>query len=140
MATAVFDASVAVKWFVPDTLSDAADKARALFTPVAPWLLVAEAANAFWTYVRAERMAPEDAVRATRALPDIIEIDADLRHVAAATALAAPLEHSVYDMIYVALARDTGAPLVTADARLAAALARASIDLEVIELSSLRGA
>ena len=56
----VADASVAVKWFVKQ---DGWEEARALSKPprevIAPELVLAEIASAFWKYVRVNQLAKE---------------------------------------------------------------------------------
>ncbi len=69
-------------------------------------------------------------------LPRLFEVLTSLHRLAdSAAELCIILNHPVYDCFYLALARSEGAPLVTADKRLAAA-AKALPDVEVRLLQS----
>ena len=60
--SAVFDASVVVKWFVDDPLADAAHAARQTFRPaVAPDIMIIELANALRRYVVQRELSPDSA-------------------------------------------------------------------------------
>ena len=116
----VVDASVVVKWLVTEEFSDEA--ARLLnggSTLVAPELVFAEAANALWAMRRRGDIAPTDmaeAVDALKAAP--ITIPSSMpRLMASASRLAADIDHPVHDCFYLALAIQTGYPVVTADER-----------------------
>ncbi len=128
----VVDASVAVKWFVKQ---DSWEAARALGGPsvelIAPELVLAEIASAFWKYVRVNQLAAETAgamlAQAPSAFARIVSLQELLP---AAFQLSLSIQHPVYDCFYLALARRESAPLVTADKRLAAA-AQSLPDVEV---------
>lgn len=124
-ALAVLDASVAVRWVVPERGSDEA--AVLLGRPVgwlAPWLMLTEAAGA----LRRKTAGGEvDATLAAQALDILVDgAEGGLLHiaddetlVASALLLAISLKHRVPDCMYLALAEREGAALATADARLA---------------------
>lgn len=124
----VVDASVAVKWFIEQ---DQSHEARTLAGPesvlIAPELVLAEIANALWKYVRVGKLSVEDAhlmlARAPIAFTRLAPLS-DL--IGEAFALAASIDHPVYDCCYIALARREAAPLVTADKRLAQAAQQVS--------------
>ena len=114
------DASVAVKWFVPE---DDAERARALLEAhedgrvllAAPVLLVYEVLNA----LRYEsRVGADAAVAAARDLIDLqIALDpASPDLLADAVRLAYRTGLTVYDASYLALAERLGCPLYSADA------------------------
>ena len=128
----VIDASVAMKWYVEQPHSEVARQlAAGGDLLIAPELLLAEAANAFWKYVRAGLIGAERARAALSKLPDRLDILSPLFPLTEdALEIAVSLNHPVYDCFYLALARREGAPLVTADKRLAAA-AQALPDVEV---------
>lgn len=119
----VVDASVAVKWLVPE---DGSDRAASLRTEelFAPRLIRAEVANTLATLERRGEMSPADAADAFALFQDapvrIIDTDADLER--AALAMALRLRHPVYDCIYLSLAERIDASLVTADRRFITAL------------------
>lgn len=134
----VVDASVAIKWYVQQPLTGAARQIAAsgdLF--IAPDLILAETANAFWKYVRAGQIDADKARAALSTLPEMFETLCPLLPLTnAALEIAVTLNHPVYDCFYLALARRESAPLVTADRRLAAA-AHALPDVEARLLASV---
>ena len=128
----VVDASVVIKLFVTEPDSAQAD---ALFAHLAadpdarfyaPSLLYAECANILWKYVR---RFGYDRKEAERSLSLLMELAIDVVEVkdivVAAQKLALARGISVYDACYAAASEQVGAPLVTADERLAEKLAGA---------------
>lgn len=118
--SAVVDASVVVRWYVPDdSLHFQAVEAASRYACHAPTLVLAETANALWKYVRAERLSLEDAVDGVDLARDRLILTDDSEVMRAAQILAGRLDHPVYDCLYVASAVRNSFPLVTADGRLA---------------------
>lgn len=124
MSVFVVDASVVVKWFVPEIHSDAAR--RLLGSPheyVAPDLLFAEAANTIWKKIRRKELTAGDG---QRLVADIVRIAVEAVSCRAlaedAHAVANATGRTVYDAMYVALAVRLDTRLITADDRLEAAL------------------
>jgi predicted nucleic acid-binding protein len=132
LTACVLDASVAAKWFLPkvqETLTDEAfqlleNYAAGRLRLSAPDLFWPEFGNILWKAVRLGRISGESAEEALAALQQ--------RRIATAPtspllkdafAIAATFNQTVYDAIYVALSVSSNIPLVTADARLANALA-----------------
>jgi predicted nucleic acid-binding protein len=117
----VVDASVAVKWFFAKEKLAAEALALLRENPrlVAPELIVAEGCNAAWKWLRLGRITAADLTDIAIRLPRYF---AELAGMAAlaprAAAIAAELDHPVYDCFYLALAEARHFPLVTADARL----------------------
>lgn len=128
----VVDASVAAKWLLPakgETLRDEAFRllrryARGEIRLVVPDLFWAELANLLWKAVRQGRCAKATAETALaslreRKLPTVSSLSLlDL-----AFGIANTFDRTVYDSLYVALAVHSKAQLITADERLANALA-----------------
>lgn len=120
MTRVVVDASVAVKWLIPEEFSA---HARMLLSTdyqlLAPDLLSAELGNALWKKHRRREL---DSRTATRLLRDFSRIPIELHpagHWAnAALALALRYGVTVYDALYLALAAGNRSTLVTADRRL----------------------
>ena len=116
----VVDASVALQWVLPETNSEAAIALRSeqLIAPVF-WLL--EAANALW---RRHRRGEFSAIQAGTRLLELSEAPVASipiePHINAALQLAARLGHPVYDCLYLAVAIQHNAHVVTADRRFAA--------------------
>lgn len=119
MKRVVVDASVAIKWFVPEIHSDAA--ARLLepgLSLCAPDLILAELGNVVWKKKRRGELTPE---KASEILMAFIRFDVDIqpsdRLVPAALMLASALDRTVYDTLYLTLAIARDGVLITADRR-----------------------
>jgi predicted nucleic acid-binding protein len=138
MEAIVADASVVAKWYVEEEHSNAA---RELLAPGfrinAPDLLPIEIDNMLCTWLRRRSIDREkaDIIRAAlRTVPIEMHTSAPLRE--AAFLLAASAGITMYDALYVALAGQLGAELVTADERLVRALAGTRFARRVISLRS----
>jgi predicted nucleic acid-binding protein len=120
----VVDASVVIKWLVPEIHSEAAgrllDGERELW---APDLLWAEVGNVVWKKWRLGELPAPTAVALLadfRRLPLSIHSSDPLFE--AAWEIAQSLGRTFYDSLYLALALGHGCPLVTADLKLWRAL------------------
>ena len=125
MSVLVVDASVVVKWFIPEVDSDAARRLLAgSHDYIAPDLLFAETANTIWKKVRRGEVLARDG---ERLVADVgraaVETVPSRALVADAYALAVVTGHTVYDAMYLALAVRLDTRMITADERLAGALA-----------------
>jgi len=135
----VVDASVAVKWVIPEVLSDLADRVRDGAEDVlAPDLLLVEVANALWRKTSAREISAREADGAF----DLVRRSGiDLRPAGPllprAMDLARRLGHPVYDCVYLALAEREEATLVTADQRLLRRLSARKLEIAVADLRSL---
>lgn len=120
MTRVVVDASVAVKWFIPEELS--ADARMFLSTEyelLAPDLLWAELGNVLWKKHRRRELDPHTARRLLRDFARVpIEYHASERWTEAALELAIRHGVTVYDGLYLALAAGNRCRVVTADRRL----------------------
>jgi len=128
----VFDASVIGKWMLPAEREELHLEAqvwaeryeRGELSIIVPDLLWIEVASLLWKAVRKSRITKQEATMA------IVELrERELTTIAstpglldAAMDIALACSTSVYDSIYVALARKTNTLLITADQRLANAL------------------
>jgi predicted nucleic acid-binding protein len=128
----VVDASVAAKWFLPaqgETLTDEALELLYRYTTsqirfIVPDLFWAEFANILWKAVRQGRWTKDAADTAIAAMKDRnLPTVPSLALLEAAFAIANTFQRTVYDSLYVALAIISKAQLLTADERLARALA-----------------
>jgi predicted nucleic acid-binding protein len=139
IAAAVVDASVAVKWVVEETGSDAA-RLLSHTHLIAPDLLLTECANILWKKVQLGDLKKDGATaRLNALLAAPVEIATSRELLAPALKLAIELKHPVYDCLYLALAARRGIPLVTADARLAKVVRRhASLSARVQLLEDLK--
>ena len=124
MSVVVVDASVVVKWFVPEIHSDAARRLLALpLEYIAPDLLFAETANTIWKKIRREELTAEEGQRLVADIGQIAVATVPCRALAEdAHALANATGRTVYDSLYVALAVRLNTRAITADDRLEAAL------------------
>jgi predicted nucleic acid-binding protein len=120
----VVDASVVVKWFVPEIHSDAARRLLVLAHEyVAPDLLFAEAANTIWKKIRRQELTVEAGQRLVADIGRIAVETVSCRALAEdAHALANATGRTAYDAMYVALAVRFDTRLLTADERLEAVL------------------
>jgi predicted nucleic acid-binding protein len=128
----VIDASVAAKWVLPDrseTLLDEAEQllgryAKGQARLVVPDLFWAELGNILWKAVRRGRCTQKAAETglATMRKRGLPTVPSDTL-VEAAFAIAAAFDRTVYDSLYIALAIDCRGQLVTADEKLANAVA-----------------
>jgi predicted nucleic acid-binding protein len=135
----VVDASVGIKLFVAEPLSDRADALFAQLTAQPPTrlyvpdLFYSECANILWKYVRRFGYPRADA---QQAVADLVSLN--LRRIPAlqllTEALGIALGHDVtaYDACYVALADQLRVPLVTADESLARKLAGTRYDVQLL--------
>jgi predicted nucleic acid-binding protein len=137
--TFVVDASVVVKWVIPEVLSDRAEALRARADRlVAPDLLPTEVANVLWKKVLRRELSVREA---GQALDLVMASGLDLRPsvplLRRALSLAHRLKHPVYDCIYLALGQSEGATVVTADERLLMRLGRRRARHAVVGLASI---
>lgn len=117
----IVDASVAVKWFVKEPLSE---RARDLIAPglsrTAPDLIFSEVGNALWVKMRREEIAPDQARLALESLEGFFDRIIPSKDLASrALEIARTLDHPIYDCFYLACAEIVGdGDLVTDDKRL----------------------
>ena len=125
MSVFVVDASLVIKWFVPEVDSDAARRwLDASHDYVAPDLLFPETGNAVWKKVRRGELSPDDAQQLVTDLSVIAVEAVSMRGLLPdAHALALRTGITVYDATYLALAVRLETQLVTGDDRFARRLA-----------------
>ncbi len=118
------DASVVVKWFAPEDLSDvAAELLNGEHELCAPDFVLVEAANVFWKKARSGQMTVAKANDALLALATgAIELRPTPPLLPRALEMANRIGHPVYDCLYIAAAEAWPAVLITADRRLVKAL------------------
>ena len=121
----VVDASVVIKWFVPEVRTDAARRWLASAHEfVSPDLLFPEAGNAIWKKVRRGELTVDEGQRLVGDLSRVaVEPIAMRALVPDAHALAVRTGLTVYDATYVALAVRLETQVITADDRLKRTLA-----------------
>ena len=130
----VVDASVAVKWLLPETFAARADAIAAAENDLlAPALLPVEVGNALVKRVRAGALNSTEAAGLFR---DFQEIAVDYSPVEPLleTALTMALAHraSLYDCLYLALAEASAEKLVTADRRFYDSIQRGPLAASIV--------
>jgi len=128
----VVDASVALKWFLPESNSAAAEKLLQAFLRgqvllYAPELLLIEAASALWrrAILRQELTLFESKAIYRDLLTLPLNFQSSERMAASAFSLALAHRHSAYDAVYCALAHELDCEFVTADSVLVTKLRQA---------------
>jgi predicted nucleic acid-binding protein len=121
----VVDASLVVKWFVPEVHSVAARKwLDASHDYIAPDLVFPEAGNAIWKKVRRGELTPKDAQSLVNDLSAVgVEAVSMRALVSDAHALAVRAGITVYDATYLTLAVRLETQVITGDDRFARKLA-----------------
>ncbi len=132
MTSVVVDASVAVKWCLPSVREELVAEAEELLASsrrdeirfLVPDLFWVELANALWKAVRRGEFSADNAASAISFVRDLdIATLASVDLVPQALDLAVTYGRTVYDSLYLALAMQSETNLITADERLANALA-----------------
>ncbi|MBI1743903.1 type II toxin-antitoxin system VapC family toxin [Candidatus Acetothermia bacterium] len=130
----VVDASVAIKWYLPEVLSGQAEQfleaaAEEDSRLLAPDLIVAELGNILWKKHRLGELAPSEVQQVLGHIRTSfpIQLYASLSLVESAWEIARVYQRSVYDALYVALAEQRDAVFITADQRLVKALSHAPL-------------
>lgn len=124
MSAYVVDASVGVKWFIPEAHSEAARRLRVAGTMLhAPELLLLELNSVLCKLVRRGELTTREARALHREVSRVpVRLHADELLLPTAFGIALELQHSLYDCIYLALAVALGVQLVTSDRKLIEAL------------------
>lgn len=125
MRRVVVDASVAVKWFVPEIHSDTAMRLLdGEFIISAPDLIGPEFGNTIWKKVRRKELTAAEGAEIVDGFPRIgVEVLPSAGLLRSAFELAVALDRTVYDCVYLALAVAQDAVLVSADTRFRASVA-----------------
>ncbi len=125
MSAIIVDASVGVKWFVPEDFTPEACQLQVgqdeLHIPASFFNI--EIANILWKMMRRGELTRADADRILTDLPNLqVTRHAEGPLLEAAFNLADQTKRTVYDCLYLALAMKTRGRMVTADLRLYNAL------------------
>ncbi|HUJ95502.1 MAG TPA: type II toxin-antitoxin system VapC family toxin [Terriglobales bacterium] len=132
MTNFVLDASVAVKWCLPERDEPLVAQATALlqryaageFRFLIPDLFWAEFGNTMWKAVQGARISARGAVISCSLVRELgLSVISNAELLENALELSLMHERTIYDCLYVALAIQSSATMITADERLANALA-----------------
>ncbi len=132
MKSVVVDASVGVKWLALFALEEFADRARELLERRTAGEILLLVPDLFWLEIssvicKAVRRNKCTSMEAKRALSEMqllpLQTLSTTKLINSAQEIAIRYGRSVYDSLYVALAREAQTELVTADERLANAVA-----------------
>jgi predicted nucleic acid-binding protein len=120
----VVDASVAIKWFLPEIHSDAALRLLAgQHTLHAPDLVFSEFGNVLWKRFRKREISEKEASATIEALLSLpLRVHSSQSLIPLALEIACGENRTVYDSLYLAAAIVYQVPFVTADAKLYRAL------------------
>lgn len=134
--TLVVDASVAVKWLLPEPGSSAATALREEDPDlIAPSLIAAEIGSAIWRAAQSGTIKRSEAIEgldsALLCFEALIPLE-DIR--IRALTLAIKLRQPIYDCFYLALAERENAPLATFDETMIAAARKAKIKVRGVSL------
>ena len=140
----VIDASVLIKFYVPEILSDRAERLLAKvgnkdIDLLAPDLIYPEAGNILWKKQRLReltRSEVEEIADAILSLPLKIEASRSLLPLAVDIAIAYGI--TVYDALYLSLAKVYETTVITSDRRLVDVLAKTDLKDSIIWLGSYR--
>jgi predicted nucleic acid-binding protein len=140
----VIDASVLIKFYVPEILSDRAERLLAKvgnkdIDLLAPDLIYPEAGNILWKKQRLKELTHSEAEEITDAilsLPLMIGASKSLLPLAVDIAIACGI--TVYDASYLSLAKVYETTLITADRKLVDILAKTDLKVSVIWLGSYK--
>ena len=136
----VVDASIAVKWLVPEKGSDLAERLLVSGESViAPDLVFSEVANTLATKNRRGDLTEAQALERIAALPALLSVTTSTQALAyTALKLSCTLGHPAYDCFYAALALRRRCPLITDDRRFRAVLhGTGSEEIEVLDLDGI---
>lgn len=120
MKSLIIDASVAIKWFIPEEGSDAATRFFSKrYQMLAPDLITSEIGNIIWKIQRRGLLNTEEAYQVMDDFLSMpIEIYDSQHLINSALEIAIETGRTVYDSVYLALAIRIGGIMVTADKRL----------------------
>lgn len=121
----VIDASVAIKWFIPEIHSDAALRARQSgYRLHIPAFLFLEVGNILSKKIRRQELSPAEGDTMLSELKHLpLQRHADDQLFPAAYRLSLDTHRSLYDCLYLALAEVVDGIMVTADRKFCTALA-----------------
>ena len=138
----VIDASVLIKFYVPEILSDKAEEllnrvAQGDVMLLAPDLIYPETGNILWKKQRKKELTGSEVEEITDAIVSLpLKIEASKLLLPLAMDIGIAYKITIYDAIYVSMARVYEVRLMTADRKLADAMAKTDLKKYVSWLGS----
>ncbi|HQW91307.1 MAG TPA: type II toxin-antitoxin system VapC family toxin [Nitrospira sp.] len=139
MSRYVVDASVAIKWFIPEVHSEAALRlCRSQIRLHVPAFVTLELGNVIVKKIRRGELSPAEGETIRGELKQLpLQQHADARLFPAAYQFAIATQRSLYDCLYLALAAAIDGVLVTADRKFYAAVAKGVYGRRVLWVEDL---
>ena len=139
MSLFIVDASVAIKWFMPEVHSDAALRLLAQeHTLHAPDLFFSEFANVLWKRVRKNEISKSEAAATLEGLLAFhLQVQPSQLLNPLALEIACGANRTVYDSLYLAAAITLHYPLVTADAKFYRALSKGPFSAHLLWVENI---
>lgn len=139
MSGYVLDASVAIKWFIPEVHSEAALQAKRLRQLLhVPAFITMELGNVIAKKIRRGELSRENGRTILNELPHLpLQRHADSRLFPAAYDLALDTQQSLYDCLYLALAEAIDGKLITADRKFYKSLTGGVFDQRLVWVEDL---
>jgi predicted nucleic acid-binding protein len=140
----VIDASVLIKFYVPEILSDRAERLLAKagnmdIDLLVPDLIYPEAGNTLWKKQRMKELTRSEVEEITDAILSLpLKIEASKSLLPLAVELATTYGITVYDALYISLTKVYETTLITADRKLAEGLDKTDLRDSVTWLGSYR--
>jgi predicted nucleic acid-binding protein len=130
----VVDASVAIKWFLPENHSDAAFRLLAQqHTLSAPDLIFSEFSNVLWKRIRKNEISKSEADSTLEGLLALhLQVQPSQSLIPLALEIACRVNRTVYDSLYLAAAIGLPSLLVTADAKFYRALSKGPLSAQLL--------
>ncbi|TAN46007.1 MAG: PIN domain-containing protein [Nitrospirae bacterium] len=129
MSKFVVDASVAIKWYMPEVHSEEAFRLLSpKFELYVPDLLFSEIGNILWKRRIKDELSHEKAMTIIAAVNDVsFNIVSSQSLMSNTLNIACKHQRSFYDSVYIAIAQTRNCPMVTADLKLYNALKSGSL-------------
>jgi len=136
----VVDASVAMKWFIPETHAEAAGRLQdTTYQLHAPAFFVLELGNVLCKKIRRKELTREEGEAILEELEHVpMQQHPDWRLFRSAYALAHETHRSLYDCLYLALAETIDGQVVTADRKFYTSLGNGQYGQRVLWVEDLQ--
>lgn len=140
MKPIVVDASIVIKWFIPEIHAIHASRLlKKTFQFIAPDLILGEVGNILWKKQRSKELTLETA---TEILDDFKKLPIDIHEsellLDTAWQIATAYQCTVYDCLYVALAEHEKCLLVTADHSLYNTLSKTNLSSHLLWIENIK--